>query len=165
MITRMRMSERIYPCLTLDFTGFQRAHYWGWCCIFWRYSIGSSIGCHGEYGQRPFGNWWSWYTMGSSSLGFALWLFFATCTDLKAAFLRELFNVSFNPVTLDSLFIPNGLEQVSQDSGRCTEVCLQHGGMHGIYAWDFSTILSFDGIFDFRSVGGLVLMPSGALVI
>ena len=38
-------------------------------------------------------------------------------SDLKVAFLRELYNESFSPVTWESLFVRNGLERVSQDTG------------------------------------------------
>ena len=37
-------------------------------------------------------------------------------TDLGVAFLRDIYNESFVPVIWDSLFVPNGVEQVSQDS-------------------------------------------------
>ena len=67
--------------------------------------------------------------------------------DLKIAFLMELYNESFSPVTWDSLVVPNGLEQFSQDSGSCAEVGLQHFSMNGVYAWGFSTFHSFDGGF------------------
>ena len=60
-------------------------------------------------------------------------------TDLKVAFLC---NESFSPVTWDSLFVPNGLEQFSP-------VGLQHFSTNGVYAWGFSTHHSFDGVFDF----------------
>ena len=40
-------------------------------------------------------------------------------TDLKVAFLRDIYNEYFSQVTWDNLFVPSGLEQVSQDSGSC----------------------------------------------
>ena len=75
-------------------------------------------------------------------------------TDLEVAFLWDLYNGSFAPVTWDSLFVPNGVEQVSQDSCSCTEVDLQHFSMNGVYAWGFSTLHSFDGISNFRFCWG-----------
>ena len=75
-------------------------------------------------------------------------------TDLEVAFLSDLYNESFAPVTWDSLFVPNGVEQVSQDSCSCTEVGLQHFRMDGVYAWGFSTLHSFDGISNFRFFWG-----------
>ena len=71
-------------------------------------------------------------------------------SDLKVAFLRDLYNETFSLVTWDSLFVRNGLERVSQDTGSCAEVGLQHFSMNGVYAWGFSTLHSFDGVFDFR---------------
>ena len=73
---------------------------------------------------------------------------------LSDAFLRDLYNESFAPVTWDSLFVPNRVEQVSQDSCSCTEVGRQHFSMNGVYAWGFSTLQSFDGISNFRFCWG-----------
>ena len=64
-------------------------------------------------------------------------------------FFRDLYNESFAPVTWDSLFVPNGVEQVSQDSRSCTEVGLQHFSMNVVYAWGFSTLHRFNGISNF----------------
>ena len=75
-------------------------------------------------------------------------------TYVKVAFLRELYNESFSPVTWDSLFVPNGLKQLSQDSGSSSEIGLQHFRMNDVYAWSFSTLHSFDGVFDFRFCSG-----------
>ena len=68
--------------------------------------------------------------------------------------MRELYNESFSPVTWYSLFVPNGLGQFSQDSGSCSEVDLQYFSMNGVYAWGFSTLHNFDGVFDFRFCWG-----------
>ena len=75
-------------------------------------------------------------------------------TDVKVAFLRE----SFSPVTWDSLFVPNGLEKFSQDSGSCSDVGLQQFSMNVVYVWGFSTLHNFDGVLTYASVGGLVSM-------
>ena len=80
-------------------------------------------------------------------------------TDVKVAFLREPYKDSFSPVTWDSLFVPNGLEKFSQDSGSCSEVGLQQFSMNVVYVWGFSTTLhNFDGVLTSASVGGLVSM-------
>ena len=64
-------------------------------------------------------------------------------------------------VTWDSIFVPNGLEQFSQVSGSCTEVGLQHFSMNRVYTWGFSTLHSFDGIFDFHFCWGGVWCRCG----
>ena len=83
-------------------------------------------------------------------------------TDLEVAFLRDLYNESFAPVTWDSLFVQNGVEQVSQDTCSCTEVGLQHFSMDGVYAWGFSTrfplFIALMAFLTSASVGRLVSM-------
>ena len=41
-----------------------------------------------------------------------------------------------------SIFVPNGLEQVNQDSGNCAEVGLQHFSMIGVYSWGFPLFIA-----------------------
>ena len=58
-------------------------------------------------------------------------------TYLKVAFLRELYNRIFSSATWDSLCVPNGLERLSSDSGKCIGVGLQHFRINGVLPGDF----------------------------
>jgi len=64
-------------------------------------------------------------------------------TDLKVAFLVDLYSESFIPVTCDSLFVTNGLKQVSQDSSICNEVGLQHFGILSITEEQLFSLLAY----------------------